>query len=123
MSSLAAAKRPPPSTIGTPPARPTPAEAETMTDRGDRIREIAYFLWLDEGCPEGAAERHWLAAETLLELRASRTQAHRRRASGRTGGRCLDRPWRREGDIADPSAARVRAEKNFRRRLFPVFNP
>ena len=38
-----------------------------MTDRDDRIREIAYFLWLEEGCPEGAAERHWLAAETRLE--------------------------------------------------------
>jgi hypothetical protein len=38
-----------------------------MTDRDDRIRELAYFLWLEEGCPEGAAERHWLAAETLLE--------------------------------------------------------
>ena len=38
-----------------------------MPDRNDRIREIAYFLWLEEGCPEGEAERHWLAAETLLE--------------------------------------------------------
>jgi hypothetical protein len=38
-----------------------------MTDRDDRIREIAYFLWLEEGCPEGAAESHWLAAETHLE--------------------------------------------------------
>jgi hypothetical protein len=38
-----------------------------MTDRNDRIREIAYFLWLEEGCPDGAAERHWLAAETLFE--------------------------------------------------------
>ena len=37
-----------------------------MTDR-DRIREIAYFLWLEEGCPEGAAERHWLAAKTRRE--------------------------------------------------------
>jgi hypothetical protein len=37
-----------------------------MTDRDDRIREMAYFLWLEEGCPEGAAERHWLAAETLV---------------------------------------------------------
>jgi hypothetical protein len=38
-----------------------------MTDRNDRIREIAYFLWLEEGCPEGEAERHWLAAEALVE--------------------------------------------------------
>jgi hypothetical protein len=38
-----------------------------MTDRNDRIREAAYFLWLGEGRPEDAAERHWLAAEGLLE--------------------------------------------------------
>ena len=38
-----------------------------MTGREDRLRELAYFLWLEEGCPEGAAERHWLAAETLIE--------------------------------------------------------
>jgi hypothetical protein len=38
-----------------------------MTDHNDRIRELAYFLWLEEGCPEGEAERHWLAAETLIE--------------------------------------------------------
>jgi hypothetical protein len=37
-----------------------------MTDRDDRIREIAYFLWLEEGSPEGEAERHWSAAETIL---------------------------------------------------------
>jgi Protein of unknown function (DUF2934) len=38
-----------------------------MTDRNDRIREFAYFLWLEEGCPEGQAERHWSAAEALLD--------------------------------------------------------
>jgi hypothetical protein len=67
MSSSAAAKRPPPGTSGTPPVRSTQDEADTMTDRNDRIREIAYFLWLEEGCPEGEAERHWLTAETLVE--------------------------------------------------------
>jgi hypothetical protein len=38
-----------------------------MPDRNARIRELAYFLWLEEGCPEGQEERHWLAAEALLE--------------------------------------------------------
>jgi hypothetical protein len=38
-----------------------------MADRNDRIREFAYFLWLEEGCPEGQAERHWSAAEALLD--------------------------------------------------------
>jgi hypothetical protein len=65
MSPSEAAKRPPATTSGTPPAQSTSAEPETTTDRNDRVRETAYFLWLEEGCPEGAAERHWLAAETL----------------------------------------------------------
>ena len=38
-----------------------------MADENDRVRERAYFLWLEEGCPDGEAERHWLAAETRLE--------------------------------------------------------
>ena len=54
----------------------TPAESSThdqpqpgqaTPDRNDRIREIAYFLWLDEGRPEGEEARHWVAAEALLE--------------------------------------------------------
>jgi hypothetical protein len=38
-----------------------------MTNRDDRIREIAYFLWLEEGQPEGGQERHWKAAEEWLD--------------------------------------------------------
>lgn len=54
-----------PGTITATPAQP---ESETiMPDRNARIREIAYLLWLEEGSPEGQQERHWLAAETLLE--------------------------------------------------------
>jgi hypothetical protein len=54
------------------PAQPepetiVPEPATIMPDRNARIRELAYFLWLEEGCPEGQEERHWLAAEALLE--------------------------------------------------------
>jgi Protein of unknown function (DUF2934) len=35
-------------------------------DREARIREVAYFLWLEEGCPEGQAERRWAAAEAIV---------------------------------------------------------
>lgn len=37
-----------------------------MTDRDNRIREIAYFLWLEEGCPDGGEQRHWQAAKEML---------------------------------------------------------
>ncbi len=53
-----------------------------MTDRNDRIREIAYFLWLDEGCPEGGAERHWAAAEALHKSEAE----ERKRIEGEPPG-------------------------------------
>jgi hypothetical protein len=29
----------------------------------DRIRERAYEIWVASGCPHGAAEDHWFAAE------------------------------------------------------------
>jgi hypothetical protein len=58
-------KRPPPRKPNAPRGGQLTPEA-IMTDRNDRIREIAYFLWLEEGCPEGEAQRHWLAAETIL---------------------------------------------------------
>ena len=43
-----------------------PTWGAIVTDRNDRIREVAYFLWLEDGCPEGQAERHWSTAEALL---------------------------------------------------------
>jgi Protein of unknown function (DUF2934) len=72
MSSLATTKASPLRKKNAAPAQPEPetimAEPETiLPDRDDRIRELAYFLWLEEGCPEGQEERHWLAAEALLE--------------------------------------------------------
>jgi len=35
-------------------------------EREQRLREIAYDLWRDEGQLEGEAERHWFAAEAIL---------------------------------------------------------
>ena len=32
-----------------------------------RVREIAYRLWQEEGCPEGAALRVWFAAKAVFE--------------------------------------------------------
>ena len=33
---------------------------DTLTHR---IRERAYEMWMSDGCREGEAEQHWLAAE------------------------------------------------------------
>ena len=65
MSSSATTKAPPQPKKNAALAQPEPETI--MPDRNARIREIAYFLWLEEGRPEGQEERHWLAAEALLE--------------------------------------------------------
>ena len=38
-----------------------------MADREQRIRELAYGIWEQEGRPEGRAETHWLTAERAIE--------------------------------------------------------
>ena len=38
-----------------------------MNERDQRVREIAYFLWLGEGCPDGVAERHGREAEARYD--------------------------------------------------------
>lgn len=37
-----------------------------MSDLNDKIRARAHQLWLDEGCPDGAADRHWAMAESQV---------------------------------------------------------
>jgi Protein of unknown function (DUF2934) len=32
-----------------------------------RVRERAYRLWQEDGCPEGEALRHWFAAKAIEE--------------------------------------------------------
>ena len=53
-----------------------------MNERDQRVREIAYFLWVGEGCPDGEAERHWGAAEALYDSDA----VERKRIEGEPPG-------------------------------------
>jgi len=38
-----------------------------MDDLEERIRQRAYQLWQEEGCPEGLAATHWELARDSLE--------------------------------------------------------
>ena len=38
-----------------------------MNDLEERIRQRAYQLWQDEGCPEGQAQTHWDRAREAIE--------------------------------------------------------
>jgi hypothetical protein len=80
-------------------ARATHPRLETiMTDRDDRIREIAYFLWIEEGRPDGEADRHWSTAEAMHDSQPS----ERKRLEGEPPG---EEPVR-----ADPTTRRAAAE-------------
>jgi hypothetical protein len=39
-----------------------------MSDLEQRIRERAYRLWEQEGCPEGRADAHWDQASELVAI-------------------------------------------------------
>ena len=45
----------------------------------ERIREMAYYLWEQEGRPENQADRHWAAAVAIVEAQDS---AHENSNSG-----------------------------------------
>jgi Protein of unknown function (DUF2934) len=39
----------------------------TETNRDEEIRQVAYKLWQEEGCPDGYDVEHWLKAETICQ--------------------------------------------------------
>ncbi|WP_082190110.1 DUF2934 domain-containing protein [Frateuria defendens] len=39
-----------------------------MTDREERIRQLAHRIWESEGRPAGQAQRHWRMAEKLVDI-------------------------------------------------------
>lgn len=40
----------------------------TTSDQEQSIRDLAYQLWLDEGCPDNRAMEFWLQAEAALTV-------------------------------------------------------
>jgi len=46
-----------------------------MDNFDDRVRERAYRLWVEEGCPEGRADLHWDKARELVEIEQDHTIA------------------------------------------------
>jgi hypothetical protein len=54
---------------------PPPAEEEAVMmsgrDRQQRIRERAYQIWLDEGCPHGREQIHWRRAEIEIDAESA----------------------------------------------------
>lgn len=38
-----------------------------MTEVEQAIREAAYYIWQNEGCPKGRAEQHWHRALAAIQ--------------------------------------------------------
>jgi hypothetical protein len=52
-------------------------EAVATPNRDEEIRQIAYYLWLDEGRPDGRHVEHWLRAEAIWRARQEAEQRHK----------------------------------------------
>ncbi len=60
-----------------------------MSDRENRIREIAYFIWQEEGRPDGQAERHWRSAQAIVESLEADQKSGEGEAPGEAPAECL----------------------------------
>ena len=56
----------------------------------DRIRERAYEIWFANGCRDGEAEQHWLAAEREI-LQSAKPAMPAKRTAARKVSRPLTR--------------------------------
>jgi hypothetical protein len=45
-----------------------------MGDFDERVRQRAYRLWVEEGCPEGRADAHWDKARELVATEQNQKQ-------------------------------------------------
>ena len=60
---------------------------DLKVNRDEEIRQLAYRLWQEEGCPDGRHLQHWLKAETILleENRQPSEPKESKPAKGRKG--------------------------------------
>ena len=53
-----------------------------MNEDEQRVRETAFYLWEQEGYPDGQAERHWRMAQEMI----AKEDAERREQEGDAPG-------------------------------------
>lgn len=58
-----------------PPFVPASGEA-TNGPRHEQIANVAYFIWMSEGCPGGRDTNHWYQAEEQLRTEYSIDTVH-----------------------------------------------
>lgn len=58
-----------------------------MDDHERRVRERAFRLWQEEGCPDGRADAHWDMARELVAQEENQSLTTRPNPAGRETGR------------------------------------
>ena len=74
-------------------------------DREQLIRTKAFYIWLDEGCPEGRADAHWQMAELAACRRGPRRSGAQ--AKHRAKHQAKHQPNRAES-VANPDARKIK---------------
>lgn len=70
------------------------------------VSEAAYYIWLEEGCPEGKSEEHWHRAREALEPPAPKKPRARKPAAEGKAKPAAKRAAKAKG----PSAAAPKAK-------------
>ncbi len=55
-----------------------------IAGRDQRIADLAYRMWEEDGRPEGRAEAHWLRAAVLVDEMAPKVPARKKAAALKT---------------------------------------
>jgi len=77
---------------------------------GDHIKDLAYHLWIEAGCPEGRDQEFWYAAEERLAAAPAEAPAPK----GRAKAKAAAAPVEAEAETAPKpkrAAGRPRASK------------
>ena len=87
-------------------------------DREQRIRIKAFYIWLDEGCPEGRAEVHWDMATELIAIEDNHALTLKPIYDGTLGDgdRRACREWRGEREPPREKATKTNSDEMARAR-------
>lgn len=55
-----------------------------IAGRDQRIADLAYRMWEEDGRPEGRAEAHWLRAAVLVDEMAPKAPVKKKAAASKT---------------------------------------
>ncbi len=56
----------------------------TEIDRDEEIRQLAYRLWQESGCPNGSDLQHWLKAQEIVAGKTSSEKSDQASQSEKT---------------------------------------